>query len=87
MGARLGRALVMENGVELAQVQFLQRRGVRVVNDGPVWLQDISADRQRRVLRKLCPPSGCDHCHAGLFAGGVGIGAAYHAAKPCGLAD
>lgn len=51
MGARLGRALVVENGVELAQVQVLQRRGLRVINDGPVWLRDVSPDQQRRVLR------------------------------------
>ena len=73
MGARLGRAVVMENGAELAQVQVLQRRGLRVINDGPVWLRDASPDRQRRVLRKLARHPGVTIATPPLAQAGWGL--------------
>ena len=58
LGARSGRALVREKGQDLALVQVLQRRGLRVMNDGPIWLDDFGAGQKRRVLRRFARHSG-----------------------------
>ncbi|WP_050528276.1 hypothetical protein [Pseudorhodobacter aquimaris] len=53
LGGRVGRALIVENGVELAMVQVLQRRGLRVIGQGPIWLGDLPLAQKRRVLGRL----------------------------------
>ena len=53
LGARVGRALVCNDGREVAVVQVLSRRGLRLVSRGPVWLDCTDPDHRRAVLRHL----------------------------------
>ncbi|QCO56844.1 hypothetical protein EOK75_13615 (plasmid) [Pseudorhodobacter turbinis] len=58
MGGKVGRALIVENGAELAMVQVMQRRGLRVIGQGPIWLGELSHVQKRRVLRRLARFAG-----------------------------
>jgi hypothetical protein len=53
LGATVARAVVMQNGTEVAMAQVLQRRGLRVLGQGPVWLADLGVGEKRAVLRRL----------------------------------
>ncbi len=58
MGARIGRAVIRHDGTEVAMVQVLLRRGLRVINHGPLWLTDMKTAEKRRVLRTLARHPG-----------------------------
>lgn len=58
LGARVRRGLVCDAGREVAVVQVLERRGLRLISRGPVWLGDVPQAVQRRVLRRLAVQPG-----------------------------
>jgi hypothetical protein len=58
MGARVGRALVLDGGREVAVAQVLTRRGLRLVSRGPVWLDCDDPGWRRAVLRRLARAAG-----------------------------
>jgi len=50
LGARVRRALVIKAGRPVAMAQMLERRGVRLISRGPLWLDGAP---RRAVLRRL----------------------------------
>jgi hypothetical protein len=57
-GAGVGRAVLRDGGRPVGLVQVLQRKGLRVVNDGPVWLAEIDPAQKRRAVRMLARHAG-----------------------------
>jgi len=58
LGARVGRALVFEAGQAVAMAQVLQRPGLRVIGQGPVWLTSLDEDQKRCIIRRLARHCG-----------------------------
>jgi hypothetical protein len=54
-GARVRRALVRDAGRDVALAQVVERRGLRLILRGPVWLCDCD---RRQVLRRLARHAG-----------------------------
>ncbi|MGO4908695.1 hypothetical protein ACEN2J_10230 [Pseudorhodobacter sp. W20_MBD10_FR17] len=53
LAASVGRAVVSDGGKAIAAAQVLQRRGLRVIGQGPVWLTPVESAQKRRVLHRL----------------------------------
>jgi hypothetical protein len=73
LGATVGRAVVVQNGVELALVQVLQRRGLRVLAQGPVWLTDLTTTQKRQILQRLACHLGATIATPDAGLGGFGM--------------
>ena len=58
LGAKMGRAVILDGRQEVAIVQVLQQPGLRVIGQGPVWLKPLEPAQKRRVIRRLA-------CHVG----------------------
>lgn len=58
LGASVGRAVISDGGKVLAAAQVLQRRGLRVIGQGPVWLAPVDPAQKRRVLRRFAWHAG-----------------------------
>lgn len=58
LGATPRRAVLRHAGREVALVQVMQRRGLRLINQGPIWLEDATEADKRCALRGLA-------CHPG----------------------
>jgi hypothetical protein len=52
-GAHVARALIIEEGRALALAQLVQRRRLRLISQGPVWLEILDAAQKARILRHL----------------------------------
>lgn len=48
-GAKVGRAVIGDCAV----VQVVARRGIRLIQQGPVWLRPLEDGQKRRILRRL----------------------------------
>jgi len=58
LGARVGRAVVFEAGQAVAMAQVLQRPGLRVIGQGPVWLAPLVDAQKRGIIRRLARHCG-----------------------------
>ncbi|WP_022704880.1 hypothetical protein [Pseudorhodobacter ferrugineus] len=58
MGANVGRAAIFDGTRLVAIAQVMQRRGVRVLGQGPVWLEPLDEGQKRHIVRRLA-------CHTG----------------------
>jgi hypothetical protein len=57
-GAKTHRAIITNAGQEVAAAQVLERRGLRVIGQGPVWLTTLSQPDKRRAMRHLARHAG-----------------------------
>ncbi len=60
LGAKVSRAVVFDAGHAVAMAQVLQRPGLRVIGQGPVWLTSLKDRQKRRVIR--CLARHCGAC-------------------------
>lgn len=58
LGVTVGRAIVYNGTKPVAVAQVLQRPALRVMGQGPVWLEPLDDDTKRHIIRRLA-------CHAG----------------------
>jgi hypothetical protein len=57
-GAAIGRAVIMDGAQEIAAAQVLERGGLRVIGQGPIWLKDLDPAQRARVVRRLALHKG-----------------------------
>lgn len=69
LGANVRRAVVTEGGSPVAMAQMLERRGLRLISRGPLWLD---GQPRRGVLRRLARWPGLTVATTG-GAGGLGL--------------
>lgn len=72
MGARVRRAVILHDGHPVAMAQVLERRGLRLVSRGPLWLDGDPAIR-RHVLRRLARWPGLTVATPEAAVAGVGL--------------
>lgn len=73
MGASVGRAVIIEGGQEVALAQVLQRRGLRVIGQGPLWLAPLGPAAKRRVVRLLARHAGATIVTPNEALSGLGL--------------
>ncbi|MDZ4095075.1 MAG: GNAT family N-acetyltransferase [Paracoccaceae bacterium] len=73
LGATVRRALILVQGQEVALAQVLERRGVRLIGRGPVWLGESGAGLRRAVLRALARRMGPTLATPGEAVAGFGL--------------
>lgn len=58
LGASVRRAVICDAGIAVAAAQVLQRRRLRLIGQGPVWLTTLEPGQKRQVLRQLARFAG-----------------------------
>ncbi|WP_323006816.1 hypothetical protein [Pseudorhodobacter sp.] len=58
LGVKTGRAVIYDAGQAIAAAQVLQRRGLQIIGQGPIWLAEVPPARKRRALRCLARHAG-----------------------------
>lgn len=53
LGTQVGRAAILDGAQTVAIAQVLQRSGLRVIGQGPVWLTPLETAQKRRIVRRL----------------------------------
>jgi len=61
LGVKVGRAVVFDGAQAVAVAQVLQRRGLRLIGQGPVWLRPLEPAQKRCIIRHLAR-----HCGASI---------------------
>jgi hypothetical protein len=73
LGAKVRRGVVRLRCRDLALVQVLERRGIRLISRGPMWLEPVDAVQKRTILRALARHGGVTMATPGQAMSGCGM--------------